>query len=133
MPGVSESEPVPTLAEWAGGLEALERLTSVFYAKVPAAPVLSPVFAHMGGDHAAHVAGFIAEVFGGPKAWSDGGESHASMIARHLNRHLTEVPRRRWIDLMRDSLDEAGLPDDPEFRAAVVGYLEWGTPLAVIN
>lgn len=34
---------------------------------------------------------------------------------------------------MRDSLDEAGLPDDPEFRPAVIGYLEWGTRLAVIN
>jgi hemoglobin len=25
------------------------------------------------------------------------------------------------------------LPDDPEFRAAVIGYLEWGTRLAVLN
>ena len=87
----------------------------------------------MDPHHAEHVAAFIAEVFGGPREWSDGGESHASMISRHLNRHLTETQRRRWIDLMRDSLDEAGLPDDPEFRAAVVGYLEWGTRLAVIN
>ena len=79
------------------------------------------------------MASFIAEVFGGPKEWSGSGESHASMISRHLNRHLTETQRRRWIDLMRDALDEAGLPDDPEFRAAVVGYLEWGTRLAVIN
>ena len=29
--------------------------------------------------------------------------------------------------------DEAGLPDDPEFRSAFVGYIEWGTRLAVIN
>ena len=127
------SEPVPTLAEWAGGIEALRRLTGVFYAKVPNDPVLAPVFSHMGEDHPRHVAAFIAEVFGGPKAWSDGGESHASMISRHLDRRLTQVQRRRWVDLMLDSLDEAGLPDDPEFRAAVVGYLEWGTRLAVIN
>lgn len=133
MPGVSGSEPVPTLAEWAGGIEAIERLTGIFYDKVPADPVLAPVFAHMGGDHPRHVAAFIVEVFGGPKRWSDAGESHASMIARHLNRHLTQAQRKRWVDLMLDSLDEAGLPDDPEFRAAVVGYLEWGTRLAVIN
>ena len=28
---------------------------------------------------------------------------------------------------------DADLPSDPEFRAAPVGYLEWGTPLAMQN
>jgi hemoglobin len=26
-----------------------------------------------------------------------------------------------------------GMPDDPEFRSALVGYLEWGSRIAVIN
>jgi hemoglobin len=34
---------------------------------------------------------------------------------------------------MLETADELGLPDDPEFRAAFVGYLEWGTRLAVMN
>ena len=29
--------------------------------------------------------------------------------------------------------DEADLPDDPEFRAAFVGYVEWGTRIALHN
>jgi len=29
--------------------------------------------------------------------------------------------------------DDAELPDDPEFRAALVGYLEWETRLAQYN
>ena len=29
--------------------------------------------------------------------------------------------------------DDAGLPDDAEFRAAFVGYVEWGTRLALAN
>ena len=29
--------------------------------------------------------------------------------------------------------DDAGMPDDPEFRSALVAYLEWGTRLAVAN
>ena len=29
--------------------------------------------------------------------------------------------------------DDAGLPGDPEFRAAFVGYVEWGTRLALEN
>ena len=32
-----------------------------------------------------------------------------------------------------DEADDAGLPSDPEFRAALVGYLEWGTRLAMHN
>ena len=29
--------------------------------------------------------------------------------------------------------DDAGLPADPEFRAAIIGYVEWGTRLAMHN
>ena len=117
---------VPTLAEWAGGPEAIGALTKRFYEKVPQDPVLAPVFAAMDPHHGEHVAAFITEVFGGPKAYTIGGGSHAHMITRHL----TEAFRRRWL---ADTADEVGLPSYPEFRAAFVGYLEWGTRLAVMN
>jgi hemoglobin len=55
------------------------------------------------------------------------------MVAKHLSRHLTEVQRKRWIDLLLDTADQLGLPDDPEFRSALVSYLEWGSRIAVIN
>jgi hemoglobin len=29
--------------------------------------------------------------------------------------------------------DDAGLPDDPEFRSAVLAYVEWGSRLALLN
>ncbi len=32
-----------------------------------------------------------------------------------------------------DDLDDAGLPEDPEFRSAFVAYVEWGTRLAQSN
>jgi hemoglobin len=124
---------IPTLAEWAGGPEALLRLARAFYAKVPGDPVLAPVFAQMGPDQPAHVAAFIGEVFGGPKAYTAMGGGHSEMIGHHLGRHLTDAQRKRWVGLMLDTVDQVGLPDDPEFRAALVGYLEWGTRLAVIN
>lgn len=57
---------IPTLYQWLGGLPALERLTAAFYACVPADPLIGPVFAHMSSAHAAHVALFLGEVFGGP-------------------------------------------------------------------
>ena len=130
---MTDTKRVPTLADWAGGSDALARLTTAFYAKVPDDPILAPVFAAMGADHPAHVAAFIGEVFGGAAAYSAQGGSHAGMIAHHLGRHLSEAQRRRWLEVMLDTADEVGLPDDPEFRAAFVGYLEWGTRLAVLN
>lgn len=124
---------IPTLYDWAGGGEALLALTTAFYAKVPEDPVLAPIFAHMDDEHPQHVAAFVGEVLGGPQAYTATGGSHAGMIGHHLGRHLTEDQRRRWVGLMLETADEVGLPDDPEFRAAFVGYLEWGTRLAVIN
>lgn len=124
---------IPTLSEWAGGPQAFEALTTEFYRRVPDDPVLAPVFAGMDPNHAVHVAHFVSEVFGGPNAYTAEGGSHAHMISRHLGRHLTHEQRRRWIALMLETADDVGLPDDPEFRAAFVGYLEWGTRLAVLN
>ncbi|MBS1685568.1 MAG: group II truncated hemoglobin [Bacteroidetes bacterium] len=125
---------IPTLYEWAGGQEALERLTKVFYGKVFQDDLLYPVFKNMSGDHTKHVAHFIAEVFGGPKLYSEGdGGSHHFMISKHLGKMLDEDKRKRWVGLLLESCDEIGLPSDPEFRSALVGYLEWGSRIAVIN
>lgn len=125
---------IPTLHEWIGGTEKLEQLTSVFYNKVFQDDLLYPIFKNMSGNHAKHVAHFIGEVFGGPKLYTgeDKG-NHAGMVAHHLGRMLDDQKRKRWIHLLLESADEIGVPDDPEFRSALIGYLEWGSRLAVIN
>lgn len=132
-PGDAPPSDVPSLVAWAGGADAFRRLFERFYERVRDDEVLAPVFASMDQRHAQHVAAFVAEVFGGPNAYSSAGGSHAGMIARHLGRKLTHEQRRAWIALLLDTADELGLPDDPEFRASLVGYLEWGTRLAVLN
>ena len=123
----------PSLYSWLGGIEALTRLTTRFYERVPDDPQLRAIFEHMGADHPAHVAAFLAEVLGGPSDYSAKFGGHPEMIRHHLNRHLTHDQRKAWMALLLDTADELGLPDDPEFRSAIVGYLEWGTRLAVIN
>jgi hemoglobin len=87
--------------------------------------LLAFVFAHMGADHPAHVAAFLAEVLGGPTRYSEEHGGHPHMIKQHLNRHLTQEQRRRWVGLLLDTADELSMPEDPEFRSALVGYLEW--------
>lgn len=124
---------VPSLYEWVGGIDALNRLTKRFYEHVTNDAQLAPVFAHMGADHPAHVAAFLAEVLGGPTKYSEEQGGHPHMIRQHLNRHLAQDQRRRWVGLLLETADELGMPDDPEFRSALVGYLEWGSRLAVIN
>jgi hemoglobin len=127
------SEPVPTLYEWAGGAPALLRLTEVFYDRVRADAVLAPVFAQMPHDHPQHVATWLGEVFGGPPSYTEEHGGYPHMLAKHRDRALTEPQRRRWLELICDAADDAGLPADPEFRSAFVAYLEWGTRLALAN
>ena len=124
---------VPTLYEWLGGSEALDRLTARFYEHVRRDSLLGPVFAHMGSDHPAHVAAFLGEVLGGPTTYSERHGGHPHMIRQHLNRHLSQEQRRRWVTLLLETADELKVPEDPEFRSALVGYLEWGSRLAVLN
>ena len=124
---------IPTLYEWAGGMEALRKLTTAFYQKVPNDTLIGPLFAEMAPDHPERVAQFLAEVLGGPAEYTRQRGGHATMVTHHLGRRLTEAQRKRWMDLLLETADEAGLPSDPEFRSAFVGYIEWGTRLAVIN
>jgi len=124
---------VPTLYDWLGGLDALNRLTTRFYERVQDNALLAPIFAHMDGAHPQHVAAFLAEVLGGPADYSAQHGGHPHMIRQHLNRHLDQAQRREWVALLLDTADQLQLPDDPEFRSALVGYLEWGSRLAVLN
>ncbi|GAA0560937.1 group II truncated hemoglobin [Paractinoplanes ferrugineus] len=126
-------EQVPTLYDWAGGGEAFERLTENFYRKVLADDLIGPLFAHMDPAHPRHVAMWLAEVFGGPAHYTSERGGYAHMLAHHLGKAITEPQRRRWVSLLVDAADEVELPDDPEFRAAFMGYIEWGTRLALAN
>lgn len=124
----------PTLYEWAGDMHTFELLFGKFYEKVLQDDLLGEVFKNMSPEHVTHVAHFVAEVFGGDKLYTtkDGG-SHASMIAHHIGKMLNEEKRQRWVKLLLQTADEVGLKSDPEFRSAFVGYIEWGTRIAVIN
>ena len=55
------------------------------------------------------------------------------MLAHHRDLGITPEQRFRFASLMSLAADDADLPGDPEFRAAFVSYLEWGTRLAMHN
>ena len=123
----------PTLYDWAGGSDALNRLTTAFYAKVLRDELIGPLFAHMDGDHPRHVAMWLGEVFGGPADYTRTRGGYPTMLRHHLGKAITEPQRRRWVSLLMDAADEVALPDDPEFRSAFLAYIEWGTRIARDN
>jgi CDGSH-type Zn-finger protein/truncated hemoglobin YjbI/ferredoxin len=131
---VPDPEREPTLFEWAGGFPALTRMTRIFYGRyVPEEPLLAPLFANMSPDHPERVAAWLGEVFGGPKAYSERYGGYERMVSQHLGKAIREEQRARWVELLCKSADDAGLPADPEWRAAFVAYLEWGSRIGLEN
>ncbi|MDQ6730758.1 MAG: group II truncated hemoglobin [Actinomycetota bacterium] len=123
-----------TLYEWAGGTEALTRLIDAFYDRVESDDLLSPFFpGEVTAEHRDHVIAWWAEVFGGPARYTDELGGYAHMLAKHRDLAITAEHRFRFASLMSLAADDAGLPADPEFRSALVAYLEWGTRLAMEN
>jgi hemoglobin len=124
----------PTLYDWAGGGDAFARLINAFYDRVESDPLLSPFFP--GGvtvAHREHVTAWWVEVFGGPNEYSRLHGGYEAMLSHHRDLGITAEQRLRFATLMSQAADDAELPSDPEFRAALIGYLEWGTRLAVEN
>ncbi len=107
----------PTLFEWAGGLPALTRMTRLLYEKhVPADDLLAPLFAGLAPGYPQREAAQTAAALGGPAA--------APTPSRP---QFTEEQRARWVALAIRAAGEAGLPADPQFRSALVSYLEWSS------
>jgi hemoglobin len=124
----------PTLFEWAGGRAAIARMINAFYDRVERDDLLSPFFP--GGvttRHRDHVVDWWSEVFGGPAVYTDSHGGYEAMLAHHRDLGISPDHRFRFASLMSLAADDADLPGDPEFRAALIGYLEWGTRLAMAN
>jgi hemoglobin len=124
----------PTLHEWAGGDAALERMINAFYDRVERDDLLSHYFpGGVSQDHRSHVTAWWIEVFGGPAHYTEELGGYEAMLAHHRDLAITGEERRRFVSLMSVAADDAGLPGDPEFRSALLAYLEWGTRLAFQN
>ena len=132
--GVDEPD-LPTLFEWAGGRGRRRRLIDAFYDRVEADDLLGALLPRR------RLRACTARTSqpGGPRCWAGrpttpselGG--YEAMLAHHRDLAITAAQRHRFASTMSLAADDAGLPDDAEFRAAIIGYLEWGTRLAMHN
>lgn len=55
------------------------------------------------------------------------------LIDVHRGLKITQAQRQRFVQLYGAALDAAALPTDPDFRAAVLEHVEFGSRVAMQN
>jgi hemoglobin len=117
----------PSLFEHAGGAAAFVDLAVAHHRRCLADPELNHPFSHP-DQHPAHVqrlAAYWAEVMGGPPTFSNECGDHSGVLAMHAGNGDMSDLGRRFTECFVLAADDAGLPADPEFRAALRAYMEW--------
>ncbi|TQM09397.1 group II truncated hemoglobin [Pseudonocardia kunmingensis] len=122
-----------SLYEHAGGHEGLHRAVEAWYPTVLADPLLAPLFGEGRPSHVGHLTAFFAEVFGGPRTYTDELGGFPAVLEAHRGLRIREDQRQRFVELFIHAADRTGLPDDRRFRDALHAYLEFGTEVAVQN
>jgi len=117
----------PTLYEYAGGAPAFLALAAAHHARCLADAELNHPFSHpdQHPQHVERLAAYWAEVMGGPPAYSSACGDHSFVLRMHAGNGDMSDLGRRFVDCFVHAADDAGLPEDPAFRAALRGYMEW--------
>jgi hemoglobin len=115
------------LFEFAGGSPAFLALAAAHHQRCVDDPELNHPFSHpdQHPQHVERLAAYWAEVMGGPPAYSQSCGDQSGVLHMHSgNGDLGDLGERfvRCFDL---ALDDAAIPTDLEFRAALRGYMRW--------
>ncbi|HEY6787645.1 MAG TPA: group II truncated hemoglobin [Trebonia sp.] len=117
-----------SLYEFAGGDEAFLRLAAAHHARCLADPELNHPFTRPGQNpkHVDRLGAYWAQVMGGPPAYSGAcGGDESGLVLMHAGCGDMSDLARRFVECFVLAADDAGLPDAPEFRAALRAYMEW--------
>ena len=116
-----------SIYEAAGGAPAFLRLATAHHARCLADPELEHPFSHgdLDPDHVARLAAYWAEVLGGPPRYSQDCADQSGLLTMHAGNGDMSGLGRRFVGCFVAAADDAGLPDDAEFRAALRAYMEW--------
>ena len=116
----------PSIFEFAGGEDAFLALATAHHQRCLDDPELNHPFSHPGHpQHIERLAGYWAEVFGGPPFYSTSCGGHSAMLDIHAGQGAGADLGSRFVACFVQAADDAGLPDDPEFRDALRAYMEW--------
>jgi hemoglobin len=112
--------------EFAGGEPAFLTLAAAHHRRCLEDPVLSHPLSHPGNpEHVRRLADYWAEVFGGPARYSGSFGGHSAMLGVHAGQGADEDLGARFVACFVQAADDAGLPEDPAFRAGLRAYMEW--------
>lgn len=115
-----------TIFAFAGGEPAFLALATAHHQRCLEDPVLSHPFSHPGNpDHIQRLADYWAEVFGGPPRYSESFGGHSAMLGIHAGQGADADLGERFVACFVQAADDAGLPEDAAFRAALRSYMEW--------
>lgn len=133
VPSVGDDD--VSIYQWAGGRDAFARWLNRFYDLVEEeAPEIAAMFGgRVSEAHRAHVTDWWSEVMGGPPTYTEHRGGYEHMLDQHRDLAITAGQRLAFVTLLSRAADDVELPGDPEFRAAIMGYAEWGTRLAMHN
>jgi len=110
----------------AGGQPAFLALAEAHHRRCLADPELGHAFEYTSNPrHVEALGEYWAEVFGGPPRYAEAGSSHSAMLALHAGQGAGSAFGDRFAACFALAIDDAGLPDDPELRAALRAYMAW--------
>ena len=117
----------PSLYEYAGGDAAFLALARAHHQRCLDDPELNHPFSHedQHPQHVARLAAYWAEVLGGPPRYSEECGDQTGLQVMHSGNGPMDDLGRRFVDCFVLAADDAGLPADPEFRAALRDYMVW--------
>lgn len=115
----------PSFYDAVGGEETFARLVRGFYAQVREDDLIGPLYPQddfAGAEQ--RLKWFLAQYWGGPQTFSEN-RGHPRLRMRHVNFSIGMPEAERWLELMRNSLDqidEETIP--PAYRAAIWEHME---------
>lgn len=117
----------PTLYEFAGGGDAFVALARAHHARCLADPELNHPFSHedQHPQHVERLAAYWAEVLGGPPVYSTECGDESGVLRIHAGHGAMSDLGERFHACFVAAMDDAALPEDPEFRAALDAYMRW--------
>jgi|ERR1700722_1200977 len=117
----------PTLYEFAGGEPAFLPFATALHARCLADPELNHPFSHPGQhpQHTKRLAAYLAEAFGGPARYPAEHADQTHVVRLHAGNGDMSDLGRRFAACFMLAADDAGWPDDPDFRDAIRAYISW--------
>ncbi len=114
----------PSMFEFAGGEPAFLALAAALHRRCLEDPELNHPFSHSKPDHVERLAAYFTESLCGPPRFSERFGGHSAMLEVHAGEGPMDDLGRRFVECFVQAADDAGLPDDPEFRAGLRAYME---------